>query len=722
MRACCRAIVLLLFLSPFPFLPFSSAEAQARPSLIPWPRQVRFIPGNPVRLPAAGPVVRVDPSWPDPTGEGYRLTVDSTGVTIVARTEAGAFYARQTLRQLTNGDGAVPRAVIEDAPRFRWRGMHLDVGRHLYPVEFIKRYIDLLARYKLNTFHWHLTDDQGWRLEIKAYPRLTEVGSCRKETVVARNFDPYIGDGIPYCGFYTQEQVREVVRYAAERHITVVPEIEMPGHAVAALAAYPELGCGPGPYEVWTLWGVNPDIFCPSEKTFAFLETVLTEVMTLFPSTFIHVGGDEAPKDVWKKSPLAQGIMRRERLRNEAQLQSWFMHRIDRFLTKHGRRMVGWDEILEGGLAPGATVMSWRGTDGGIAAARAGHDVVMTPTSHLYLDYYQGERRYEPLAGGGMVTLERVYSYDPVPPVLTAAQAKHILGAQGNVWTEYMKDASHVEYMVLPRMLAVAEVTWSPREARNWNSFTARLPGELASLDALGVNYRVPTVTGLEQDRLLLADTVRVTLGAPIGGATIRYTLDGTDPTISSPAYTAPLPLRLTDSGTVVTARAFREGGRSSPPRSARFRRGKLTAPVASPATVKDGLEVAYYEGKAERVADLEALPLRRRSVARQPSLLSFARREGWGARFTGLIRIPSDGVWTFRLSSDDGSRLWIGDELVVDFDGLHSADERTGSVALMAGLHPFRLDYFQAGGGRALSLQLQKDGTTVPLAGKLFH
>lgn len=713
---------MFLSCSLFTVLCSPAVHAQARPSLIPWPRHVELQPGDAVHPPASGPVVRVDPSWQDPTGEGYRLTVDSAGVVITARTEAGAFYARQTLRQLVRADGTVPRVVIEDAPRFRWRGMHLDVGRHIYPVEFIKRYIDLLARYKLNTFHWHLTEDQGWRLEIKAYPRLTEVGSCRRETVVARNFDPYVGDGIPYCGFYTQEEVRDVVRYAAERHVTVVPEIEMPGHSVAALAAYPELGCGPGPYEVWTMWGVNPDIFCPSEKTFAFLETVLTEVMALFPSKFIHVGGDEAPKEAWRKSPLAQGIIKRERLRNEEQLQSWFMHRIDRFLTKHGRRMVGWDEILEGGLAPGATVMSWRGTEGGIAAARAGHDVVMTPTSHLYLDYYQGDRSYEPLAGGGMVTLERVYSYEPVPAVLTPAQAKHILGAQGNVWTEYMKDASHVEYMAMPRMLAVAEVTWSPREARNWASFTDRLPGVLTTLDSLGVNYRVPTVTGLEEDRLVLEDTVRVTLGAPVSGATIRYTLDGTDPTAASPVYTAPVLLQLADSGTVLTARVFRQGGRSSPPRSARFRQGRLAAPLASPVTVKDGLRVAYYEGKAGQVADLEAMKVRRRSIARQPSLPAFARREEWGARFTGYIRIPSDGVWTFRLSSDDGSRLWIGDELVVDFDGLHAASERTGSVALMTGLHPFRLDYFQAGGGRALALQLQKDGTTVPLDGKLFH
>jgi hexosaminidase len=434
----------------------------------------------------------LDRAYPDPGGEGYRLVVTEGAVSIRARRPAGLFYGVETLRQLLRPDGTIPAVTITDAPRFRWRGMHLDVGRHWFPVDFVKRYIDLMARYKLNTFHWHLTEDQGWRIEIRRYPRLTEVGACRAETLVQKNFNPYVGDGKPYCGFYTQADIREVVRYAQARHITVVPEIEMPGHSVAALASYPELGCGPGPYDVWTRWGVNENIYCPGEATFRFLENVLDEVLELFPSKFIHVGGDEAPKGEWHRSPMVQQLMYRQKLKDEAALQSWFIRRIDRFLTARGRRMVGWDEILEGGLAPGATVMSWRGVQGGIEAATAGHDVVMTPTMYLYFDYYQGDPATEPLAIGGSVPLPLVYSYEPVPPELTPAQARHILGAQGNVWTEYMPTSAQVEYMAFPRMLALAEVVWSPKAARDWGSFQARLPQRLDELQRLGVNFRHP--------------------------------------------------------------------------------------------------------------------------------------------------------------------------------------------------------------------------------------
>jgi hexosaminidase len=416
--------------------------------------------------------------------------------------------------------------------------------------------------------------------------------------------------------------------------------------------------------------------------------------------------------------------MRRERLRNEERLQSWFIHRIDRFLTSKGRRLVGWDEILEGGLAPGATVMSWRGIDGGIAAARAGHDVVMTPTSHLYFDYYQGDARYEPLAGGGMVTLERVYGFEPVPASLTRAQARHILGAQGNVWTEYMRAGAHVEYMAVPRMLALAEVVWSPREARDWDGFVSRLPAQFTLLDRLGVNYRLPNVLGLEEDRLVLADTVPVTLRAALTNATIRYTVDGSDPTPGSAEYTGPFPLPVDDSGVVVSARAFLPGGKASPPRSARFTRGRLRgADIVDGAHLGRGLSLRYFEGQARRVADLDTLRVVRDTVSATVAIPRFARAERWGARFTGYVRVPSDGVWTFRLTSDDGSRLWIGDRLVVDGDGPHTSEERVGAMALRAGWHAIRVDYFQAGGGRALSLRvLGADGAEVPVPDAFRH
>jgi len=667
--------------------------------------------------------LRLDAAYRDATGEGYRLVVTPAGVTITARTGAGLFHGTETLRQLLRADGSIPAVAIDDAPRFRWRGMHLDVGRHFFDVAFIKRYIDLLARYKLNTFHWHLTEDQGWRLEIRKYPKLVEVGSCRAETVVGREFDPYRGDGVRYCGFYTQDEVREIVKYAADRYVTVVPEIEMPGHSRAALAAYPELGCGPGPYEVWTTWGVSEDIYCPSEHTFAFLQDVLTEVMALFPSSFIHIGGDEAPKAAWKRSPVARDVMARAGLKNEERLQSWFVHRIDRFLASRGRRLVGWDEILEGGLAPGATVMSWRGIDGGIAAARAGHDVVMTPTSHLYFDYYQGDARFEPLAGGGLVPLERVYAYEPVPSSLTRAQARHILGAQGNVWTEYMATSAQVEYMALPRMLALAEVVWSSKAARSWDGFVARLPAQLATLDRIGVNYRLPNVVGLEADQLVLRDTVSVRLTAPLADATIRYTIDGSDPGTSATAYESPFPLPVDEAGTVVTARVFLSGGRTSPPRSARYSRGRLREAEPADHPWRDGLALRYYEGRARSVADLDTLAVARDTVIDDVVMPRLARAENWGARYTGAVRVPADGVWTFRLSSDDGSRLWIGDRLVVDGDGSHATQERRGQVALRAGWHPIRVEYFQSGGGRQLSLRVQgEDGAVLPARGLFAH
>jgi len=431
--------------------------------------------------------------------EEYRLEVSELAVTIRAGAHAGLFYGVQTLRQLvpvSKTDSvdawALPAVRIADRPRFVYRGMHLDVGRHFFPVTFVKRYIDLISAYKMNTFHWHLTEDQGWRIEIKRYPHLTAVGSQRKETILEKNFDPYIGDGIPHGGFYTQDEIRDVIAYARRRYVNVIPEIEMPGHSTAALAAYPEYACTDGPFEVSTRWGVHDDIYCPTEETFAFLEGVLTEVIDLFPSPYIHIGGDEAPKRRWEESDLAQEIMRREGLADEHELQSYFIQRIERFLLQHGRRLIGWDEILEGGLAPEATVMSWRGITGGIEAAKQGHRVIMTPTSHVYLDYYQADPAAEPLAIGGNTPLEKVYEFEPVPDELTTDEAALVLGAQGNVWTEYMKTPEQVEYMVFPRALALAEVIWSPARARNWDFFKWRLPAHLRRLDRMGVNYRAP--------------------------------------------------------------------------------------------------------------------------------------------------------------------------------------------------------------------------------------
>jgi hexosaminidase len=529
--------------------------------------------------------------------------------------------------------------------------------------------------------------------------------------MLEKNFDPYVGDGVRYCGFYTQDQIRDVVAYAKARYVTIVPEIELPGHSKAALAAYPELGCTPGPFEVRTTWGVDEDIYCPSEATFAFLEDVLSEVIGLFPGTYIHIGGDEAPKTRWKESVVAQEVIRREGLRNEEELQSWFIRRIERFLLSHGRRLIGWDEILEGGLAPQATVMSWRGTSGGIEAARQGHDVIMTPTSHLYFDYYQGDPTFEPLAIGGLVPLDRVYAFEPVPDSLTPEQARHILGAQGNVWTEYLKTPSAVEYMTWPRALALAEMVWSSREARNWESFAARLPLALRSLDRLNVAYRPPHVEGLEGDRLTLEDRVTIRLRTLLPDAEIRYTTDGSDPTPESLPYRGAFTVPVTESGVRVTARAFTASGRASPPRAATFTRTAYREAERLPeGGLVAGLRYEYYEDTVRSVAAIDSLRPVRVGTANAVSRRGDERPERYAIRFTGWLKVPDDALYEFALSSDDGSNLSFGERVVVDNDGFHGVEEKTGMIALRAGLHPVTVRFFQAGGGVGLTLRYRAD------------
>ncbi|MGW8265474.1 MAG: family 20 glycosylhydrolase [Longimicrobiales bacterium] len=671
-----------------------------------------------------GSAVPAGHGLPGFTAESYELDVRTDAVTLEAFGYPGIFYGLETFLQLLEANGppgsdalAIPAVDIDDAPRFRYRGMHLDVGRHFFPVSFVKRYLDFLAAYKMNVFHWHLTEDQGWRIEIRGYPRLTEVGSCRAETILEKNFDPYVGDGIPYCGFYTQDEIREVVEYARERFITVMPEIEMPGHSVAALAAYPELACTPGPFEVHTRWGVTEDIYCPREETFTFLEGVLSEVMDLFPSPLIHIGGDEAPKTAWENSELAQAVMEREGLADEEELQSWFIRRIEAFLNANGRSLVGWDEILEGGLAPNATVMSWRGMAGGSDAARQGHDVIMTPNSHAYLDYYQGDTIQEPLAIGGFSPLEKVYGFEPVPPDLGRSRAAHILGAQGNVWTEYIATGESVEYMTLPRMIALSEVVWSPRDARNLDSFLQRLPAHFTRLDRLGANYRIPDVSGLSGDRLTLAKLVTVELSAPVEEGEIRYTLDGTDPGPDSPPYESPLALELDEDGTEVAARVILPDGRAGGIRRARFSQARLASPTPLPSRgLVPGLAGTLIPGEFPSVDSLPATGspgTANTTVVAVPRVtLPAARpRESFGLVLNGFIRVPRNGIYTFFLTSDDGSRVRIAEKTVVDHDGYHGMSEKPGQVALHRGWHPIQVQYFQGGGGAGIKLDVALPG-----------
>ena len=440
------------------------------------------------------------------SSEAYELTVSRYRVNFSGSAK-GLFYALQTFEQLLNPlnktELSIPQLFIKDYPRFAYRGMHLDVARHVFPVAFIKKYIDYLAAYKFNTFHWHLTDDQGWRIEIKKYPKLTQVGAYRNGTIIGRY--PGTGnDSIRYGGYYTQEQIKEVVRYASQRHITVIPEIEMPGHASAAIAAYPQLSCFPAqdtkvlettPWagsrkgkQVQQTWGVFEDVFCPSEYTFNFLENVLDEVMALFPSSYVHIGGDESPKEAWKKSAFCQQLIKTKKLKDEHGLQSYFIQRMEKYVNSRGKKIIGWDEILEGGLAPNATVMSWRGEQGGIVAAKQKHDVIMTPGESVYFDHTQSANE-DSVTIGGYTPLEKVYEYEPVPAAIPAENAKYVLGAQANLWTEYIKNPSKVEYMLFPRIAALSEVLWTGKNKRNWKSFEERLPHIFETLEAKKINY-----------------------------------------------------------------------------------------------------------------------------------------------------------------------------------------------------------------------------------------
>ena len=523
---------------------------------------------NPVtvadEMPASGIRFVTDESLP---AEGYELNVDGEGIEVRASQFPGFLYALQSLGQLLPAavygtepapDAAweVPCVKIADAPRFAYRGMHLDVARHFFSVDEVKRYIDVMAIHKLNTLHWHLTDDQGWRIEIKRYPELTAVGSIRKATVVRKEWGTY--DGTPYGGFYTQDEIRDVVEYAADRGVTVIPEIDLPGHMLAALTAYPELGCTGGPYEVWGRWGVADDVLCPGrEKTFEFLEGVLTEVMELFPSEYIHIGGDECPKVRWEKCPRCQAKIRQLGLKDDGEhtaehyLQSYVTDRIGKFLAQHGRRIIGWDEILEGRAPSDAVVMSWRGSEGGIAAAKLGHDVIMTPNSHFYFDYYQSlDTDAEPFGIGGYIPMEQVYSYDPAFPELTPEQQKHILGVQANLWTEYVLSDEHLEYMLLPRLAALSEVQWCLPETKDWNRFIGSFRmDEIYS--QMGYEF-AKHIFGVDPEK----GGVVMTLTTQ-GGAPIRYTLDGSDPTASSPLYKAPVTI---GESCTFKAAALREG------------------------------------------------------------------------------------------------------------------------------------------------------------------
>lgn len=540
--------------------------------------------------------------------EGYKLVVTANGIQISGETEAGVFYGIQTLRKsIPTAKGAnieLPAVNINDYPRFKYRGMMLDVGRHFFPVDSVKKYIDILALHNINTFHWHLTDDQGWRIEIKKYPKLTEIGSKRSETVIGHNSGKY--DGQEYGGFYTQDEIRDVVKYAQERYITIIPEIDMPGHQQAALASYLELGCTGGPYEVWKQWGVSEDVICAgNEQAMQFLEDVLAEIIELFPSKYIHVGGDECPKVRWEKCPKCQARIKAEGIKGdkkhsaEEYLQSYVISRMEKFVESKGRHIIGWDEILEGGLAPNATVMSWRGMEGGTEAARQKHDVVMSPNTFVYLDYYQSsDTENEPQAIGGYLPLEKVYSFEPVPEGLTPEEQKYIIGAQANLWTEYIPTFSQVEYMVLPHMGALAETQWTDPSKKDYRSFLPRMIHLTEVYDRLGYNYAKhifdinATLTPNTESGMLEISLLK------FGDGDIYYTLDGSVPTRNSIKYESPVSI---DKDTDFKAIVIRPNGNVSRLFNEQIRFNKATI---KPVTLKESPSKGYTFNGASVLVD----------------------------------------------------------------------------------------------------------------------
>ena len=655
--------------------------------------------------------------------EAYTINITPKKITVTG-SEEGLFYAVQSLLQMlpnkpSTQETKLPVVTVKDQPRYAYRGLHLDVCRHFFPIDVIKDFIAQMSSYKLNNFHWHLTDDQGWRIEIKKYPKLTEIGSKRAQTLVGNKFErsPYFFDGNPYGGFYTQEEIKEVVKFAAEHYVNIIPEIEMPGHASAAVTAYPNLSCfSERQYNVVEYWGVFEDIFCAGkEETFTFLEDVLTEVMALFPSKYIHIGGDECPKTRWKACPNCQKRIKDLGLKNEHELQSYLTTRIEKFLNSNGRQILGWDEMLEGGLAPNAAVMSWRGEAGGISAARQKHNVIMNPEQVLYLDYNQGYSPQEPLTIGRLTTVEKIYNYNPTPvDSLTAEEQKYILGVQSNLWSEYLTSPAKLNYMLYPRVFALAEIAWTEPQNKNYNHFILnQIPHHLEKLESQKRLYKVPTPFGANETALIASKYV-LDLQPTIKNGQIFYTIDGYNPDETAVLYEKPVNINIPKGEyRIIKTVQISPGGRRSSINKILVRNPELKSAVALKPT-KKGLKYDYYTGTFQQLQDLElAKPIN--SGIHEGAVSS----EKWkskteryiGLKFDGYIYIPETANYTISTLSDDGSKLFIDNELVVNNDGIHWLNEAYGVVKLEKGFHKININYFDQIGGTTLTCYIQEEG-----------
>ena len=646
----------------------------------------------------------VDPSLDVANDEGYTLDVTKDGAVVVAKTAQGLFYGMQSFLQLLPAEIESPSKVngiawqapavsIKDAPRFGYRGIMLDPCRHFMPVENVKKYLDVLSLFKMNRMHWHLTDDQGWRIEIKKYPKLTEIASKRID-----------GEGTEHSGYYTQEEIKEIVKYAADRFITVVPELELPGHEMAAIAAYPNLSCKGEQGTPRVIWGVEDIVMCPGkEDMFTFLQDVIDEMVPLFPSEYFHIGGDECPKISWKNCPLCQKRIKEEGLKAdskhsaEERLQSYVIQRMEKYLATKGKKIIGWDEILEGGLAPSATVMSWRGEDGGIAAALMDHTVIMTPGGNgMYLDAYQGDSKIEPVTIGGYTLLEKTYSYDPIPDTLVAmGKSNYILGVQGNTWSEYMYDEAKRDYMVFPRILAVAEIGWTNLDRKDYKDFERRIENAYVRLDGHAINYHIPQPEQPNGSCNFVAFTDKASLEfkttRPIK---MVYTLDGSEPTPASTAYTAPI--EITETTTLKIASVL-PSGKMSPIRTIQVEKQSLASAKEVAKTtpglnmeVTDGmylnvkeLEAAQKETKKSVIKDLKEI----RSVVKTSESMRGVNQ--YAAVATGYVNIPEDGVYFI---SSDLEEVWIDGKLLVNNGGeVKRFSRHDSSVALAKGLHEIK-------------------------------
>ena len=640
----------------------------------------------------------------------YKINSGHNGIKVWFADKGGAVYAVQTIRQLlpveiegpkpSHTKWTVPAIEIQDSPRFSWRGMHLDVSRHFFQPSFIEKYIDYISMMKMNVFHWHLVDDGGWRLEIKKYPKLTSIGAWRYGITTnwdqsQLRFDP--SSGLPkYGGFYTQAQVREIVKYAADRNVNVVPEIEMPGHTMPVFAAYPDMMCQNQPESKLTGQPAS-NVYCVgNEKTFTFIQDVLDEVMQLFPSKWIHVGGDEVDKEFWHRCPLCQAKMQAEGLKNEEELQSYFIQRIEKYLASKGRRLIGWDEILEGGLAKGATVMSWRGMDGGIAAAKSGHDVVMSPGSHAYFD--------APYAGQ---STEHVYTFEPVPPSLNALEAKHVLGGQANVWTEWIPTEARAEYMIFPRVTAMSEVLWSPTKGRDINEFLPRMSSIFPRLDRLNTSYylpapRVATTAVLFRKKAKVEAIVDRAMPGKL-----RYTLDGSVPTAKSAAYAHPITISRPSNIKFAYVTAAGKNGEIAGVDC----RPAVPEKVINP---RHGWSAAYYEGTWNKVPNFKTIKPVGTATLHQLGLGLRKRDENFAVNLKGYFKADKDGVYDFGLSSDDGSWLKVGGALAVDNDGPHGNSEKNGKIWLPKGWHKIEVGFYQGSGAFALTIEVKAPNSKV--------